>query len=261
MTINIVNGVYAEHFLHDQITPVEVSSAASAPAMPLGSTYMNSGVYTLYGNKWDCTRSGLYVFRDPSKSLFVQRIVTQWNQPFNIYDFMSAVSYNHRHGVADEGSDYQSMSNGGIYHQWRMRCGVICGLIAWTLPQSVWGVACRVRNVSTIGPKNGFDDGHLVLETLHSGEWRMWDLTSGCYFRDENEKHMSLADFMAWLVANHAVSGQVTMPEKVMLSPLISKWSSDVAPGYSWDYGRQGRLWDDPSYSEDWYRRIFQSIV
>lgn len=259
--INITDGIYAEHFLHDQITPVELSNATSAPAMPLGSAFMNRGVYTLYGKKWDCTRDGLYIFRDPSKSFFVHRIVTPWGQPFSIYDFMSAVSYNHRHGVADEGSDYQAMSNGGVYHQWRMRCGVICGMIAWVLPQSPWGVPARVRNISTVGPKNGFDDGHLIIETQHAGEWSMWDLTGGCYFRDGSGKHMSLAEFMAWLVANPANPGQVTMPEKVLLSPLQSKWSCDVAPGYGWDYGRQGRLWDDPAYSEAWYRRIFQAIA
>ena len=260
--VNFVHGIYAERFLHDQIYPILVSETASPP-MPLGSAHMTRGVYSLYGKNWDCTQDGLYIFRHPSKSFFVQRIVTPWSSPaeFDIYNFMSAVSYNHRHGVADEGTNYQSMSNGGIYHQWRMRCGVICAMIAWTLSQSVWGVNCRVRNVSTSGEKNGFDDGHLVLETMHSGKWLMWDLTGGCYFRDALGNHMSLEEFMSWLASNPASSGNVTMPDKVLLSPLISKWSSDVAPGYSWDYGLQGRLWDDPSYSEAWYRRIFQSIV
>lgn len=257
MSINIVGDIYAERYLHATINPVEVSSL-EAPAMPVASAYMAPGVYTLYGKKWDCTQDGLYIFRDPSKSFFVARIVTPWYSPssFDIYNFMSAVSYNHLHGVADEGSDYQAMSNGGVYHSWRMRCGVICGMIAWTLPQSVWGVTCRVRNVMTVGAKNNFDDGHLVLETLHDGVWRMWDLTNGCYFKDASGVHMNLADFMAWIIANP--SG---LPEKVLLSPLLSKISDDVAPGYSWDYGRQRRLWADPAYSEAWYRRIFQAVV
>lgn len=255
-SVNFDGGIYAEHFLHDQISPVVTSEQEFAPAMPLISAYMDRGVYTLYGKKWDCTRDGLYVFKDPSKSFFVQRIVSPWYQSFDIYNFMSAISYNHLHGVADEGSDYQVMSNGGVYHQWRMRCGVICGMLEWLLPQAHLGVTARSVNISTTGPRNNYDDGHYVLETLHSGEWRMWDMTGGCYFRDGSGKHMSLAEFMSWLQAN-----PLGMPEKVLMSPLISKWSADVAPGYSWDYGRQGRLWDDPSFSEAWYRRIFQSIV
>jgi hypothetical protein len=256
-TPNFVNGIYAERYLKADLLPV-VTPTGTALAMSLGSVYMPPGIYTLYGNSWDCTQDGLYVFRNPANSFFVHRIVTPWNSPstFDIYNFMSAVSYNHLHGVADEGSDNQAMSNGGIYHRWRMRCGVICGMIAWTLPQSVWGITTRVRNVSTLGPKNGFDDGHLVIETLHGGLWRMWDLTNGCYFRDTSGNHMSLSDFMAVLVAS-----PLGLPTKVLLSPLLSKISDDVAVGYNWDYGRQRRLWDDPAYSEAWYRRIFQVIV
>lgn len=256
MTINIVDGVYAEHFLHDQITPVEISSESNAPPMPFGSVCMTRGVYTLYGKKWDCTRDGLYIFRDPSKSFFVHRIVTPWGQPTNIYDLMSAISYNHVHGVADESWNYQVVCNGGIYHRWRLRCGYIAGLCAWLLPQSHIGISARSVNVSTVEAKNGFDDGHLVLETLHSGQWRMWDITSGCYFKDSSGNHLSVSTFISWLQAN-----PVGLPEKVYLSPLASKWGSDVAPGYNWDYGRQGRMWDDPQYADAWYRRIFQSIV
>lgn len=256
--LNLVDGIYAERYLHSDVQPVEVLLGTSAPAMPLGSAHMTRGVYSLYGKTWDCSQDGLYVFRDPSKSYFVQRIVTPWNNPavFDIYSMMSAVSYNHVHGVADETSDYQVMSNGGIYHRWRLRCGYIAGMMAWVLPQSVWGVPARTKNVSTIGPKNGFDDGHIVVESQHGTDWRMWDLTNGCYFRDATGKHMSTTDFVAWLASN-----ATGLPDKIMLSPLLSKWGSDVAPGYNWDYGRQGKLWDDAAYSEAWYRRIFQSIV
>lgn len=252
---NFVGGIYAEHYLHDQVTPVSTSPSGGT-AMPLGSVCMTRGIYTLYGQTWDCTRDGLYIFRDPAKSFFVHRIVTPWGQPTDVYSLLSAVSYNHVHGVVDESNDYQAMSNNGIYRRWRLRCGYIAGLCAWLLPQSHIGIPSRVRNVTTLGPKNGFDDGHLVLETQHGAEWRMWDMTNGCYFRDSAGRHMSTSEFISWLNANP--SG---MPSKTMLSPLLSKWGSDVAPGYNWDYGRQGRLWDDPVYSEAWYRRIFQSIV
>lgn len=253
--IAITEGIYAEHMVNGEITPVN-ALASSAPAMPLTSVCMTRGAYSLYGKTWDCTRDGLYIFRDPSKSFFVHRIVTLWGQQPDVYTLLSAVSYNHVHGVADESNDYQVVSNNGIYRRWRLRCGFIAGLCAWLLPQSHIGITARSVNVSTVGPKNGFDDGHIVLETLHSGQWRMWDMTGGCYFRNSSGHHMSTAEFINWLKVNPA-----GLPDKVMLSPLLTKWGSDVAPGYNWDYGRQGRLWDDPSYAESWYRRIFQSIV
>lgn len=247
----------SKFYVHDEQSEIPLS--AGGAALPSGSTFMQPGVYAVLGKSYDCTRPGLYRWFDPS-GVFINRIVSV--SPvggLDIYAAISAISWNHIHGSSTEygfdGTAMQNMSNVGRYRKWSARCGYMAALGAWLFPQL--GVSARVLNVTTVGPLNGYDDGHVIFETLHSGEWRMWDITNGCYFRNASGKHLSTADLIA-----HIANGS-PMPERVRLD-YDTKYSHDAVPvgtglldmGLYWQ-----RTLETQEQIEAWYRRIFQSIV
>lgn len=229
---------------------------AAYAAMPFGSAYMYSGNYELDGQVWDCNAPGLYRFKVEAEQFFRLRIVLGPMGAADLYAIVSAMCWNHVHGAEDESSNLQAVSNKGKYQRWRLRCGVIAALAAWLLPQV--GFTARTVNVSTTGPKNGYDDGHIVLEVLHAGQWRMFDMTNGCYWTDSSGNHLSTAQFI-----NH-IAGGSPMPQKIRLDGDDSRWQvSPIAmSGGVLDLGLYGAMViGDPSQQEAWLRRIFQAIV
>ena len=237
----------SKFYVHDEQS--DIQETTGGVALPGGSAFMIPGKYVVNGKSWDCSRQGLYRWWVPA-GYFVNRIVVGSGAALDVYAVISAISWNHVHGTGTE-SDYQSMSNAGRTVKWSARCGYIAGMIAWLMPQL--GVSARTRNVSTAGPKNGYDDGHVIVETLHGSEWRMWDITNGCYFRDTNGKHLSTYEFV------QAIANGGAMPERVRLD-YDNKYNHDYAGnldlGLYWQW-----MLDTPALSEAWYRRIFQSIV
>jgi hypothetical protein len=240
----------------------EVPAGTGGAPMPIGSAYMPPGHYLLQGQSWDCTRPGLYRFKlsdnpgGASHPYVLNRIVCTWSGQADVYALLSAVCHHHIHASQDEGLDWQIMSNRGIYGKWRARCWVIVGLMVWTLPQ--FGVQARAVNIATTLPRNHYDDGHFVLETLHGTEWRMWDLTMGCYWRNAAGRHLSTSEFIA-----HIASGG-PLPERCDLDPGDRRFQTDVVPvgSHRLDMGLYNEMCSgSPEQQEAWLRRIFQTIV
>lgn len=236
----------SKFYVHNEQSDIPL--AIGGAALPGGSAFMFPGIYIVNGQSYDCSRQGLYRWWVPA-GYFVNRIVVGSGAALDVYAVISAISWNHVHGTGTE-SDYQSMSNAGRTVKWSARCGHIAGMCTWLMPQL--GVSARIVNASTVGPKNGYDDGHVVFETLHGAEWRMWDITNGCYFRDANGKHLSVAEFIS-----HIANGG-PMPERVRLD-YDNKYNHDYAGsldlGLYWQW-----VLESPEQSEAWYRRIFQTI-
>jgi hypothetical protein len=220
-------------------------------ALPTASSFMAPGTYIVNGLSYDCSRQGLYRWFSPSGS-FINRVVVSTGASLDVYAVISAISWNHVHGTQTEyAGNNQLIANAGRNRKWSARCGYIAGMVAWLMPQL--GCTGRVVNVTTTGPTNGYDDGHIVAETLHGTEWRMWDMTNGCYFIDANGKHLSTADFIA------AIANGGTFPQKVRLD-YDNKFTNDCAGsldlGLYWE-----RTLNTDADAEIWYRRIFQNVV
>jgi hypothetical protein len=231
---------------HDEVCDIPVTTGGVS--LPTASAFMAPGKYIVNGIHYDCTRQGLYRWFHPS-GYFINRVV-QGGANIDVYAVLSGISWNHVHGVQTEG-DYQSMSNAGRTRKWSARCGFIAGMCAWLMPQL--GVPARVVNVKTLQAANGYDDGHLILETSHNGLWRMWDMSNGCYFKDSNGTHLSTAQFMAAIANNGA------FPDKVKLD-YDNKYTHDCAGildmGLYWE-----RTLNNDADAEAWYRRVFQTYV
>lgn len=227
----------------------DIPLASGAGVIPDASTFMAPGLYKVGGVGYDCRRQGLY--RWLYNGQFVQRIVSSEAGACDLKKLLSSISWNHVPGNQTEWNDHQAIFDAGRYRRWVMRCGQIVALMGSLLPQL--GFQTRAVTVITTGPLNGYDDGHTVLETKHGSEWRMWDMTSGCYFKDAAGKHMSTADLVALL------NSGAPMPERVNLKTEIT-YSSDCA-GYL-DMGLYGAYtFGTPQRIEEWYRRVFQVII
>lgn len=229
-----------------------IPTTGGTAVLPGGSTFMLPGVYTLGGQSWDCTRAGLYRFKQENEVFFRNRIVA--GSPVDLYAVVSAVCWNHIHGAADEViGNQQPVSDRGRFFVWRMRCGYIGNFMSWLMPQ--FGFTVRQVGVSTLGPTNGYDDGHQVLEVFHGGKWKMFDITNGRYWKDANGVHMSAAEFIA------AIAGGAPMPETVKLDGKQRRWDHEAVPGGTLDMGLYGELCiGTEAQMEAWIRRIYQKI-
>jgi hypothetical protein len=243
----------AKFFCLDESSDVPVSTS-SGPLITTSSAFLWPGVHRFNGVNYDCSRQGLYRFKAAGNAFYVNKVCWAQNKAdVDIYALMSAIQWNHVHGVADNNYSHQATANAGVYRKWRSQCGYIAAFSGWLVSVGTL-LSYRVVNVSTVSNFNGYDDGHVILETYHSDGWRMWDLTNGCYFRNSSGKHLSTSEFIAHIASNGP------MPEKVKLDGNDRRWQSESAG--SLDLGLYGEFeMGTPEQVEAWYRRIFQSIV
>lgn len=219
-----------------------LSPVTATVALPATSIAMLPGVYLFNGQGYDCTAPGLYKFWAGNNTPIQSRFVYGGD----LYTFMSALSWHHVHGIADETSDWQALATGGMTSKWELRCGFISGLANWWVPQ--YGLTSRIVNLLTTGPLNGVDDGHVVTEVSHGGKWKLWDLTNGVYFQ-KNGVHLSAAEIIT--------EGVLTCERVSLGSP--DKFNSAMAGTFDMgSYADMTRL--TPAEVDAWYARIYQSV-
>lgn len=242
----------AKHYLYDQVT--DMTPTTGGVTMQFQHVTMSPGVYLVGGQSWNCTQPGLYVFKVPSEPYIRRRIVA--GSPLDVYGLISGICNNFVPGSGSEVvGNLQPISDAGRFVVWSMRCGYIGNYAAWLLPQ--YGLTVRQVGVRTLETPNGYDDGHQVLEVYLSGAWRMFDLTSACYYRDALGNHMSTAQFIT------AIAGGAPMPERFPLAKPNRAWSYDSVsvPGGLLDLGSYCELTlSTPAQKEAWARRIFQAL-
>ncbi len=242
--------ITAKFFRDDTVADVPIGSAVAA--MPTVSTWLSPGIYTYSGQVYDCREEGLYRFFNGENGNCINRIVMKGAGQADLYKVLSGVCWNHVHGTDDNATtDYQVMSNFGMTRKWRAQCGIIVGLMVWLLPQ--FGIPARAKNPSAVSPLNGWDDGHIVLETQHGSDWRMWDLTNARYFRNSSGKHLSTSE-----VVSAVNSNQFEGLDAVF---LCSRWryNSNTVSGIDLSiYGDMLVL--TPEHQTAWYKRIFRTV-
>lgn len=183
---------------------VDVPQIAASVALP-SSFVIAPGNYVFAGYGFNCSAPGLYRFWDGATPIIQTRAVLGGD----LYAFLSAISWHHVHGLADEvtasvppytdNAYWQARFNSGTTSKWEMRCGFISTMMKWLLPQ--FGYPTDVINFVTTGPTNGVDDGHIVFQVFDGGKWKLWDITSGVYFT-LNGVHLSAAEIIAAGVLN-----------------------------------------------------------
>lgn len=235
------------------VAEVPMTSPAPAAINP-GTAWLTAGVRSFGGKVWDCSEEGLYIFYNMVTNQAVHRVAARnWTGGADLYKVFSGVCWNHVHGTDHNhlSGSWQTLSNAGALRKWAAQCGVIAGLMAWIAPQM--GFPARVRSVQTLAPLNAGDDGHVVFETQHGGQWRMWDISSGCWYRDAAGKHLSTTEIVA------IVNAGGPFPEVMSLCPR-PRADSDMAGHIDLSAYVLFHL-DTPADREAWVRRIFQSVT
>lgn len=232
------------HLLNQTVRDVGVAQSGASP-LPMSSAAMLPGNYVFNGTAYDCMAPGLYYFWSGFGAPIYARLV----YGDDLYAFLSGVSWHHIHGIQDEGlaSNMQALANAGMGHKWRLRCGFISALMAWWLPS--YGLQVRQVSALTLEPSNGVDDGHVMIEVMHEGKWKMWDITNGCYFTSANGEHLNLGEVVSAGVGN-CIIVQIDGDEKrgsdVVILPGNQPWCMasyrDVLPDI-----------------DSWFARVFQS--
>jgi hypothetical protein len=233
-------------------TPADVPLGSNVAAMPTASTWLAPGIYTYQGQVYDCREEGLYRFFNETNGSCFNRLVIKGSGQADLYKVLSGVCWNHVHGIDDNATDYQLMSNAGMTRKWRAQCGYIVGLMTWVLPQ--FGIQARAKNPSAVSPLNGWDDGHIVLETLHGSDWRMWDMTTGRFFRNGAGKHLSTAEVVAAVNAGTFDALQQEF--------LCSRWRFESDTIYGIDLSIYGDMrFMTPEQQASWYKRLFRTVA
>jgi hypothetical protein len=211
----------------------------------------------LNGISYDFSVPGLYRFKNDSQNYYQYKFVVELGSALDVYNLMHAFSNHHVIGTANNTTGY-GLTNHMRYSPVSAQCGYISSLPVWIMPQMGWNSSnVRTINFMTLGAQNGMDDGHVVCETKHGTEWRMWDLTNGVYYTMGGH-HLSGAE----LVAQIANGG--TFPTKNYLGK--PKEVDSVCAMYGNTYINLKEYINEyvngsDSMFEAWNRRIAQSIV
>ena len=173
-----------------QISRIDMAGAhpaavVSGPAPNLGPALIHApGKYTYNGTVYDLSQQGFYSFIYAGTSHDGgPRIVASPGAACDVERLMEACSWLTRYGRADEiYTPAQLTANVIRLRSAALRCGPT---VAWVRSIcTTLGLQSRSVHLITSEPFNGFDDGHVAMEVMHNGAWRMFDIAGDVAFSD-----------------------------------------------------------------------------
>ncbi|HTD89232.1 MAG TPA: hypothetical protein VK663_01100 [Burkholderiales bacterium] len=242
--------IIATRYLNDSQTDIPVVAGPATIALNAYGFGQLPGVINYGGTYYDCTQPGLISFFDTNSGVAARRPMwtgigkTGQDWINAVYGWISACSWMHVHGTADEGLTQATLAGWMKQHKARLRCGAIVDFMVYILPQL--GVYARRVGVLTGKAPNGYDDGHICFEAYLGGRWRFWDLTNGAYYADANGDHLNLKEIIAKGI-NNCVRVRVDADRDFSCDPAGS-----ICFGVYFETMRK-----TPQGMTDWYDRIF----
>jgi hypothetical protein len=160
--------VIAKHFRLG--VDASVGVVPSASALP-SALVIQPGHYTVAGVTYDCTEEGLYCFWNPMQST-QNRIVYS----SDVDALMSAVAWLVVNGRSDDIQTDTELTSLALNYRLRLLCGKA---VSWTkaLCESL-GIQSRVCKAVTSHTPTGYYDGHVLLEVMVGGTWRLYDISN-----------------------------------------------------------------------------------
>ena len=232
------------------LTVVDVPTTTSTGiALHMLSCAFTPGATVFNGQTYDCSLPGLYRFYNGGTGSIHNRIA--WGIG-DIYERMSAISWNHMHGVGDENLSGQTLANAGMKHKWRLRCGFIADLVLWFKLATYIVEPARRIQLTTLEASNGVDDGHFAIEAYHDNKWKLWDFTNACYFT-KNGVHLSAAEVIAEGVSTCTrvpFSGVEKTPSDVITLPADERFCFS---------SYRDMILRTEAQRDAWFARIYQS--
>lgn len=242
--------IIATRYLNGTETPIAEVAGPQTRALGGGFGQL-PGIVGHGGKFWDCNAPGLIRFFNTANGTAEQRAMWcgagKTGQAFmdDVTAFISAIAQVHAHGTQHEGLSGQPQSDWMRNHKVKQRCGYITNYMLHILPQI--GVTCRQVALNTGDVPNGWDDGHVALEAFLNGKWRLYDTTSGCFWKDGNGDHTNMKDVIS-----------IGMPN-------LTKFRLDIDEPFSADSAGaidmgivQEVLHNTTAKTQAWFERIYQ---
>lgn len=172
------------------ISRIDMSGAYPAPVVAgpapnLGPALIHApGKYNYNGVVYDMTEQGFYSFVYAAAACDGgPRIVAASGAACDVERLMEACAWLTRYGRSDEGyTPAQLTANVIRLRSAALRCGFT---VAWVRSVcATLGLQSRSVHFLTAGPFNGFDDGHVCVEVMNAGAWRLYDIAGDVAFSD-----------------------------------------------------------------------------
>ncbi len=164
-----------------------VEQAPTAQTLPSTFT-MPSGVYTFNGVDYNCTGKGAYTFWGPLVNLTERRVVYEGD----IWALMASLA---KLSINGSGEETMSDANKTEYAKSSTIRALCERTIEWVISVcNAEGLTCRKVKALTDGVPTGYYDGHVMVEVVIDGEWRLFDISNNVSFLDEADNLLSLKD-------------------------------------------------------------------
>lgn len=222
-------------FNNESMTQVDKTTDAATKTFS-ASLVHQPGIYQYNEFRYDCTTEGLHTWLAPLVDTTNRIIYSS-----DIYALMSAFAWLCSHGRADNGlSDKAGRARTSVL---RMQCEQTVDFVRSQL--TALGITSRKARIMT-ATANGWDEGHVVVEVLVGGAWKLWDISNNAYYTDASDNHLSLRDLIP-AVANDTFKIVKIAGDSISIEPA-SSGSLDTTV-----YGRIVL-----SDLRDWVQKIYQ---
>jgi hypothetical protein len=205
-----------------------------------------------FGSKvYSVEREGLYRFMTLPRGLRNLISLRNSQSPIPLLMALSALQV---HGNRQDAEDHERLKNRLQVEPWVcLTCGNVASLVASIVEAE--GYKARIVNTETSEEKNGYDDGHSMLE-VYSPQLKKWilvDADMGILFKDDGI-FLSAAELAGRVKKNKRPEFVVLAQKAAVLDPFF------LGPdGYNYALEFRWR-WRSPEGKWRWYRRVLQRM-
>jgi hypothetical protein len=194
-------------------------------------------------------REGLYRFFDLDSKTTANVILHQGD----LSRLAGHLSRLQVHGWRHDGENIGRWTERARRGRLSISCGNICQFVAHHLAQR--GHRSRIVQTLTLDARNGYDDGHVLLEVFEPAEkrWILFDPDMKCRFLSAGRR-LNLGE----VVGLYRNGGQTELD--FLAPPSIDAYAEAAAPPDSAQYSLLFEAtFRDPKARQAWYRRMFQA--
>lgn len=192
------------------------------------------GVFDYGGDKFDMSLPGLYRFMNPFVN--TTQMIIHDGDPLHIASGLAGmISY----GRTDE-SALPTIADQRFAlktSKVRLQCNSAAGLLRDLLLQA--GYQARLVRFLTMGEPNNYADGHVAVEVLFGGHWRVFDVSLGLYWPG-----LSAYEAVQSIASGANVSEKLTQQQGPASEPFVpGQFDSTAYAEAVWSTTITGFLW------------------
>ncbi len=150
-----------------EITATAIGAASGTNPLP-GANIVVPGIYSIDGFAVSCLQEGLYRVAN-----FVGFTVQFIVYAQDLDALLSSICLLHQQSSNDGQATPQQLAAIAQTRRVQTTCGIMAAFAVYLLEQA--GFQARVANILSVGPYNGYDDGHIICEFMLNGKRCAYD--------------------------------------------------------------------------------------